>query len=246
MGRIIRVMKFAGFAVVSPFLFLYVAGIAPRFVTGRGARGHQWYVTKRACSLLLWFISVKTHMSAAGRAALADDENSIIVVNHRSHLDGFTMMDTIPDKKWFTFAAKKELFQSGFLARGFKNAGLVEIDRQNGKLALETLTQAVHDMPARRSVVLFAEGTRTTGETLGAFKPGAILVARATGRAIRPIVICGADTLLPRDATVPRPGTVRLEVLEPFRSDPNLSVDEDLARLRQNMCNVFEGKASGL
>ena len=241
-----RYLKLAGLLLAGPFIFAYVCVIAPRFCTGRGGRGHQWRVTKRACSMLLRLMSVKTEMSAAARAALASDENSIIVVNHRSHLDGFTMMDTIPDEKWFTFAAKKELFGSGFLSPGFRHAGLVEIDRKNGKLALETLTDAVRDMPARRSVVLFAEGTRTTGKSLGAFKPGGVIVARETGRVIRPIVICGADTLLPRDGKIPKPGTIRLEVLAPFECNPDASIDDDLARLHLEMCKVFDGNASGL
>ena len=241
-----RIPKLIGLILIGPFIFGYLAAIAPRFVTGRGSRGHFWRVTKRSCSILLWLLDVKTKMSPAAKAALAEDENSIIMVNHRSHLDGFTMMDTIPDEKWFTFAAKKELFQSGFLSRGFRHAGLVEIDRKNGSLALETLTDAIRNMPARRSVVLFAEGTRTGGETLGDFKPGGVLAARATGRTIRPIVICGSDTLLPRDATLAKPGTIRLEVLPPFHCDPEASVDDDLARLRLEMCKVFDGTTAGL
>lgn len=241
-----RYIKLLGLLCVGPFIFAYVCVIVPRFRTGRGGRGHQWRVTKRACSMLLRLMSIKTHISPAGLAAVAGDENSIIVVNHRSHLDGFAIMDTIPDEKWFTFAAKKELFQSGFLSPGFKHAGLVEIDRKNGKLALDTLTDAIKAMPPRRSLVLFAEGTRTTGESLGTFKPGAILAARATGRSIRPIVICGSDTLLPRDASLPKPGTIRLEVLPPFECNPDENVDHDLARLHLQMCEVFDGNASGL
>ena len=170
----------------------------------------------------------------------------IIVVNHRSHLDGFTMMDTIPDQKWFTFAAKKELFESGLLSRGFRHAGLVEIDRKNGKLALDTLTEAVRVMPARRSLALFAEGTRTRDTSLGTFKPGAVLAARATGRIIRPIVIIGSDTLLSRDDKLPKSGSIRLEVLKPFHCDLQASVDDDLARLRLEMCKVFDGVTTGL
>ena len=241
-----RPVKLALLCVIAPVYFGFIAGIASRLPERPGFRGWYWRMVKRACSRMLWLLDVKTEISPAARAAIAADTNSIIVVNHRSHLDGFTLMDTIPDEKWFTFAAKKELFDSRFLGRGFRRAGLVEIDRKQGRHALDTLTEAIRDMPVRRSVVLFVEGTRTGGDSLGEFKPGAILAARETGRVIRPIVICGSGPLLPKGRTFPRPGTVRIEVLESFHCDPTASVEEDLERLRIEMCKVFDGEAKGL
>ena len=120
-------------------------------------------------------------MSEAEKRELGADTGGIIVINHRSHLDGFALMDVVPDEKWFTFAAKKELCDAALLRTGFTGAGLVEIDRKSGKAALETLMAAVKGMPARRSVVLFPEGTRAATESLGDFKPGAVLVAREIG-----------------------------------------------------------------
>ena len=103
-----------------------------------------------------------------------------------------------------------------------------------------TLAKAVQDMPDRRSVVLFPEGTRTSGDSLGAFKAGAVLVARQSGRSIRPIVIRDSNRLLPRGKFVPRSGTIRIEVLPPFICDPNGPVDDDVARLRAAMMAVFD------
>lgn len=179
-------------------------------------------------------------MTEADRAALAADTGSIIVINHRSHLDGFALMDVMPDAKWITFAAKKELCDAALLRYGFKGAGLVEIDRKSGQVALETLTAAVKAMPARRSVVLFPEGTRTKSESLGAFKAGAVMVARTTGRTIRPIIIHASDRLLPRGKLMPKSGTIRVEVLASFDCDHTVSVDEDLARLRGAMMKAFD------
>ncbi|WP_164726868.1 lysophospholipid acyltransferase family protein [Shimia sediminis] len=188
----------------------------------------------------MWLLSIRVHLAPSQRDALATDTGSIIVINHRSHLDGFTLMDVIPDQKWFTFAAKKELFDARLLRTGFTGAGLVEIDRRSGKIAMDTLRQAVEEMPDRRSVVLFPEGTRTKTESLGAFKAGAVVVARETGRSIRPIVILDSDRLLPKGKFVPASGTIRIEVLPAFRCDPSVSVDEDVSRLRAKMMAVFD------
>ncbi len=238
----IRSFKRVALVLFGPAYFLVIA-FAPLFCARRkGFRGWYWRSVKRACSRLLWLLSIRVDMPEAQKAELAADTDSIIVINHRSHLDGFVLMDAIPDAKWFTFAAKKELFDARLLRTGFRGAGLVEINRKNGKLAMETLGKVVREMPARRSVVLFPEGTRTRTETLGPFKAGAVVVARETGRTIRPIVILDSERLLPRGRVWPRPGRIRVVVLPPFTCDPAVPVDEDVARLRDMMVSVFDAQ----
>lgn len=231
----LRIIKRIALVLLGPFYFLYIAFVPLLCGRRRGFRGWYWPLVKRACSRLLWLLSIKAEMTEADRAALAADTGSVIVINHRSHLDGFALMDVVPDAKWFTFAAKKELCDAALLRHGFTGAGLVEIDRKNGSVALDTLTAAVEAMPARRSVVLFPEGTRSKSESLGAFKAGAVMAARSTGRTIRPIVIHASDRLLPRGKFFPKSGTIRVEVLPAFDCDPSVSVDEDVARLRGAM-----------
>lgn len=223
-----------------PFYFLFIAFVPLICGKRRGFRGWYWRRVKRACSRLLWLLSIRVEMSEHDKQELARDTGSIIVINHRSHLDGFTLMDMVPDSKWFTFAAKKELCDAFLLRTGFRAAGLVEIDRKSGKVAMETLSEAVKQMPDRRSVVLFPEGTRTRGENLGEFKAGAVVVARESGRSIRPIVILDSDKLLPKGRFSPLSGTIRIAVLPPFHCDPDASVDQDVARLRSQMISVFQ------
>ncbi len=236
----VRLIKLAVLLLLGPFYFLYIGFVPLICARKKGFRGWYWRSVKRACSRLLWLLGVRVEMSEADQQALAEDTDSVIVINHRSHLDGFTLMDVVPDEKWFTFAAKKELCDAKLLSTGFKGAGLVEIDRNSGSVAMGTLSRAVSEMPARRSVVLFPEGTRTATESLGAFKAGAVLVARETGRSIRPIVILDSDVLLPRGKHVPKSGTIRVVALEPFVCDMSATVDEDVARLRAAMLAVFE------
>lgn len=237
----VRLLKRLLLVLAGPFYFLFIAFVPLLCARRKGFRGWYWRLVKRACTRLLWLLGIRPSISHADAQALGDDTNSIIVMNHRSHLDGFLLMDVVPDRKWFTFAAKKELCDAKLLSTGFKAAGLVEIDRASGKVAMETLSTAVAAMPDRQSVVLFPEGTRSTTETLGPFKAGAVLVARETGRAIRPIVILDSDTLLPRGKFSPKPGVVRMRVLPPFHCDPNRPVDEDITRLHTAMDAVFQG-----
>lgn len=226
--------------LLGPFYFLFVAFVPLLCARRKGFRGWYWRLVKRACSRLLWLLSVRAEMTKADQSSLADDTNSIIVINHRSHLDGFALMHVVPDTKWFTFAAKSEFWKSRLLRTGFDGAGLVPINRGSGSIAMETLTDAVSDMPERRSVVLFPEGTRTKTQSLGEFKAGAVLVARKTGRKIQPIVIHDSDRLLPRDKFMPASGIIRIEALSAFVCDPAATVDEDVARLRAAMMAAFD------
>ena len=238
--RPVQLAKRALLLLTGPIVFLFLACVPQICGKRRGFRGWYWRTVKRACDWLLWMLSIKVTMSDADRATLAADENSIIVINHRSHLDGFTLMVTVPDEKWFTFAAKKELFDARLLSTGFKGAGLVEIDRASGKVALQTLSHAVKDMSPRRSVVLFPEGTRTQSDTLGPFKAGAVLVARETGRVIRPILIHHSEYLLPHGKVFPYSGTLHVEVLEPYQPTPGSDIQEETGRLRRQLVNAFE------
>ncbi|WP_299356825.1 lysophospholipid acyltransferase family protein [uncultured Shimia sp.] len=236
----IRLVKRVSLVVLGPVYFLFIAFVPLLCGKKKGFRGWYWRLVKRACSRLLWLLSIRVEMSDDNKRDLAEDTDSLIVINHRSHLDGFTLMDVVPDEKWFTFAAKKELCDAALLRVGFTGAGLIEINRKSGKVAMETLSDAVREMPARRSVVLFPEGTRTTTESLGEFKAGAVLVARESGRKIRPIVILDSDRLLPRGRFVPASGTIRVVALPPFDCDLGASVDDDVARLRASMMAVFD------
>lgn len=237
---VLRLAKRALLVLFGPAYFLCVA-FAPLLCGRRkGFRGWYWRLVKRACSRLLWLLSVRATMSTTDKATLSADTGSVIVINHRSHLDGFALMHVIPDDKWFTFAAKREFWKSRPLRTGFDAAGLVPIERSSGAVAMQTLTDAVSTMPARRSVVLFPEGTRTGSTSLGPFKSGAIRVARDSGRHILPIVIHDSSQLLPRGRFFPLSGTITVEVLPKFSVDPEASVEAETARLRDAMVTVFD------
>ena len=103
----IRLIKRTALVLLGTSYFLYIAFIPLLCARRKGFRGWYWRLVKRACSHLLWFLSIRARMEPEHQAALAADTNSIIVINHRSHLDGFALMHVVPDAKWFTFAAKK-------------------------------------------------------------------------------------------------------------------------------------------
>ena len=236
------ILKRCLLVLFGPLNFLFLAAAPTICGKRRGFRGWYWRNVSRACSRLLWFLDVQVEISDEAREALRTDRNSIIAVNHRSHLDGFSMLHVIPDEKWVTFGAKKELFDAALLHRGFHGAGLLKIDRQKGGDALSSLTDAVRDMPERRSPILFVEGTRAHAPGLAPFKAGAVLIAQKTGRAIRPFVISHSDKRLPRGKLFPSAGTIHIDVMEQMTFSPEEDTDTAVARLRSAMASAYDAQ----
>ena len=103
----VRLIKRTVLLLLGPFYFTFIAFVPLLCARRKGFRGWYWRLVKRACSRLLWLLSVRVEMSEANKRDLSTDTGSIIVINHRSHLDGFALMDVVPDEKWFTFAARR-------------------------------------------------------------------------------------------------------------------------------------------
>jgi putative phosphoserine phosphatase/1-acylglycerol-3-phosphate O-acyltransferase len=69
-------------------------------------------------------------------------------------------------------------------------------------------------------VVLFAEGTRSAGDTLAPFKKGPFHLALEAGVPIVPIAIRGSGAVMPPQGLEVRPGAVRVRFCEPIDVGP--------------------------
>lgn len=67
---------------------------------------------------------------------------------------------------------------------------------------------------AGEPLVLFPEGTRQDGPTVGTLLEGASFLAARTGAPILPVGIAGTDRALPKGAKVPRPVKVHVVIGE--------------------------------
>lgn len=90
----VRFVKRTMLVLLGPFYFLFIALVPLLCAKRKGFSGWYWRLVKRACSRLLRLLSIRADMSEAEKQALSFDTDSIIVINHRSHLDGFALMDT--------------------------------------------------------------------------------------------------------------------------------------------------------
>jgi 1-acyl-sn-glycerol-3-phosphate acyltransferase len=104
--------------------------------------------------MLLWLTS--TRVDVIGRENVQIDKPHIFMANHQSDFDILIVLAHIPGQ--FRWIAKKELFKIPIFGKAMRNAGYIEIDRQNHEKALKSLDEAARKIREGKSVVTFPEG----------------------------------------------------------------------------------------
>jgi len=142
----------------------------------------------------------------------------IYVSNHQSNIDIFVLISVLPLHT--RFAAKQSLFKVPILGWALRVSDFVPIDRANRARAIRSLDQAAAKIRGGRSVVLFAEGTRSPGDALAPFKKGPFHLALAAGVPIVPVAISGSGAVMPPGGLRVRPGPVRVRFCDPIDVSP--------------------------
>jgi long-chain acyl-CoA synthetase len=108
-------------------------------------------------------------------------------------------------------AAKDYFFNTGlrrFAARNFTR--LIPFDRERAQL--ESLDQALSELAAGRSVLMFPEGTRSPDGAIHEFKSGAGYLALHAGCDVLPIHLSGTFEVLGKGRLLPRRAPVEVRI----------------------------------
>jgi 1-acyl-sn-glycerol-3-phosphate acyltransferase len=145
-------------------------------------------------------------LQVIGRENVINNWPCIITPNHTSHLDSAVVFSALPlsyINNIFTLAAKDYFFNNAavmFIARLVANA--IPIDRTGTEI--RGLRLCLLKQRQGKSILLFPEGTRKSGNTTGKFNKGAIILSRKSRIPIIPAFIKGASDSLPRGRVFPR------------------------------------------
>lgn len=132
----------------------------------------------------------------------------IIAPIHRSNAD-FAFAIFVTKRKTF-FMAKDELWKSKLLGEFVGSMGAFPVTRGVADRAALSAAEAV--LRSGEPLVLFPEGTRQDGPSVGTLHEGAAFLAARTGAPIVPVGIAGTDRAMPRGKKLPRPVKVRIVV----------------------------------
>lgn len=136
--------------------------------------------------LFRWIYLLIFNIKIEGSENIPETGGAIILSTHTSIFDPITLGFCIKKRK-LRFMAKDELFRSKPFAAFLRSLGAFPIKRgSRDKAAIETAAEVLND---GHLLVIFPEGTRSKSGEVGAFKPGALLLAHKAGTPIVPVAI---------------------------------------------------------
>lgn len=113
-----------------------------------------------------------------------------------------------------SFMAKEELFK-GLFGKIISSVGAFPIRRGEGDT--ESIRTAISRLQDGRALLLFPEGTRGDGRTLGALNRGVAMLAKRTDAPVIPVAIVGTHVMWPRGQKRLKRHGIVLEFGTPFR-----------------------------
>ena len=168
----------------------------------------------------------------------------IYVSNHQSNVDIWALIAVLPKRT--RFVAKQSLFEIPVFGWAMRVSDFIPIDRTNRAKAIRSLDEAATKIRGGRSVVMFAEGTRSAGDTLAPFKKGPFYLALAAGVPIIPVAISGSGAVMPPGGLNVRSGPVWVRFCDPVEVAPYQPQDAQglLDTVHQAIAQVLADRAS--
>ena len=165
-----------------------------------------------------WLIlaTFRVRIAASGADRIPKNRPCIYMSNHQSHFDVPALIRVLPGQ--YRILAKRELFFIPVFGWAIWLAGLIPVDRSRKERAVRSIERAAEKVRRGRSILIFAEGTRSSDGALQPLKKGGFHIALRSGAAIVPICICGSREVLPKGGIRINPGVIDVAILEPIET----------------------------
>jgi 1-acyl-sn-glycerol-3-phosphate acyltransferase len=165
-----------------------------------------------------------------------DERQRIYFANHTSHLDFVLVWAALPKRlRVFTRpVAARDYWEKGvkrYLALNVFNAVLV--DRVRTEASANPLDILLDGLGQRHSLIIFPEGTRGDGATLGEFKSGLFRLGKARPDVeLVPVYIDNLNRVLPKGEFAPVPMLASVSFGAPMRIGDGEDKNDFLERAR--------------
>jgi len=164
----------------------------------------------------------------------------IIISNHQSLYDIISLVTTLGIQyRWFI---KKEVLKIPIFGYALYASRNIFIDRTNTTKAIESINKGIKRLPKGVSVMVFAEGTRSSDGKIHEFKKGGFMVAVANKIPILPVTVNGSRRVLPKGSLVMKPGKIQVVVGDPIDTSGYTAetVDDLIDKTRQVVMANFD------
>ncbi|MCS0500934.1 lysophospholipid acyltransferase family protein [Ancylobacter mangrovi] len=156
------------------------------------------------------------------------DGPALYVANHQSAFETIAAAALVPD---VAIVLKEELYRIPVFGWFLKVSPMIAIDRAAGGAAMKKMFREGRAASAEgRSLLIFPEGTRRAVDERAAFQRGVVLLYKALGLPVVPMVN-NAGMFWPARSFAIRPGEITVSFLPPI--PPGLKDEEFLSRVTQ-------------
>jgi 1-acyl-sn-glycerol-3-phosphate acyltransferase len=204
------------FLIPSITLYTIVLGAASIASSLIDRRGHFAHRCARAWS---WLILKTTGVRVAieGLNLLKPGTTYVFVANHQSHYDTPVVFSSLPFQ--LRIIAKASLEGFPVLGWHLKRGGHLLVDRKNPHPSgvLDRWRALVSE---GLSLIIYAEGTRSSDGHVARFKAGSFLLAIEAGLPVVPLAIVGTRAVMPKGRLRTEPADVTLVVHDPIPAPP--------------------------
>jgi 1-acyl-sn-glycerol-3-phosphate acyltransferase len=208
-GRMIRTV----FAWAVSLAVTVIAGFSVIFLSLFHSSGNLSHLAARFWGKVpIW--TTGTKVTVQGLENIDPLKNYIIVSNHQSFFDIFSLLGYLPIQ--FRWIAKNELFRIPVLGWAMSRAGYVRIERDSPKKAYRSMLQAAEKIRQGTSVLIFPEGTRSPDGNLQPFKKGVFLIALKSQAPILPVTIRGTHSIMRKNDWRTYAGNVQIIISPPI------------------------------
>jgi 1-acyl-sn-glycerol-3-phosphate acyltransferase len=159
---------------------------------------------------------------------------AVLVANHQSIVDIPMLLSAFP--RPVRFLAKRELGEIPLFGKAMAAAGNLFIDRDDPRDAVRMLRDVGARLRDGQLVVVFPEGTRSMGGSIGEFRPGAFYLAQKSGAPVVPVYIDGGYRAIPKGSIRVRPADLLVRVL------PSLSPGEGAGGSKEQIAAAVRGR----
>jgi len=165
----------------------------------------------------IWWTGLKLvygrkRLEITGVENIPADGPLLVVSNHLSMLDPVLYGALFP-RNLFAMA-KKEIFPNRLAAWIWAGCNTFPVDRQGQSRA--GLKTARHILSDGGRLLMFIEGTRSTGAGMTRAESGAALLIRQTPCLVLPAAVGGTENAWPRGRRLPRRAQIHLRYVAPF------------------------------
>lgn len=197
--------------------------VLPRRFFMRGAK--LWAITSN------WLLRVLagTRIEIIGQEKIPPG-GLLVAAKHQSLWETFALLPLFDDP---AFILKRELMWIPFFGWYTWKGGSVPVNRKKGAQALsQMMARARGETAHGRQILIFPEGTRRPAGAPPAYKFGVAHLYRSLEVPCLPIAL-NSGLYWPRRRFIRRPGTIRIEILDPI--PPSLPRDVFFQRLQDEI-----------